>query len=121
MNTDNALAEAIKQVAQAKVAEALGGDILGKMIREVMDHRAKSYGSGKGNPTAFERLVTETIQDMLRKIVRETMEARRDEFVAAVGTAMGDHMHRMASAVIEAFTSDDWRASLTVTVPAIEA
>ena len=38
-STDQALAAAIQQVAQAKVAEALGGDVLGKMVTAVMEHR----------------------------------------------------------------------------------
>lgn len=120
MSTDAALAEAIKQVAQAKVAEALGGDILGKMVKEVMDHRLKSYGSGKDNPTAFERIVTEIIQNMIRDIVREVLAARREEMTVAINAAMSGQVNRMATAVIEAFLSDEWRAQLTVTVPAIE-
>lgn len=113
-DTDKALSEAIKQIAQAKVAEALGGDILDKMITAVMNHRS-SYGSDK--KTMFESMVEEQIRSMLQELVREYLAAHRGRMQEAVSTALTEHADKCAATIIDAFVNDDWRAHLQIIVP----
>lgn len=116
MSTDDALKDALKQVAQAKVAEALGGDVLGKMVEAVMSHRPKSYGSSRDNPTEFERIVSENIVRLIEDAVQARLVEHGATIKAAVASAMGGHVDKMATKVIDAFVGEDWRARLHIEI-----
>lgn len=113
-DVDIALTAAVKEVAAAKVAEALGGDILTKMVESVMNHTG-SYG-GRDRKTMFEELVDGQIRALLEEAVRAHLAAYRDQFNAVIATALTEHADRVATGVLDAIVSDDWRANLTVTV-----
>ncbi len=114
MDTDAELKAAIKQVAQAKVAEALGGDILGDIIKNVMDH--KNRGPGRNDKTMFEEIVDRHIVTAIETAVREHMAENISQINAAVKLALHDHADRVTTSILDAFNKDDWRASLNVTV-----
>lgn len=116
MNTDDALKTAVMQVAQAKVAEALGGDVLGKMITSVMDHKDYSSYSRDNDKTMFEKLVEGEVERCITSAVREHLAERGDELKSAVKTALTDHLDKVATQVVDGFANDDWRASLNLTV-----
>lgn len=113
-DTDQALRDAIQQVAKAKVAEALGGDVLGKLVKSVMDHRSSSYGARSDNRTEFERIVENEIEHVIRKAAAEVIAEREAEIRASVRKAFNPDS--FAATIIDAFATDDWRASLQVTV-----
>lgn len=117
MSTDDALAEAIKQVAQARVAEALGGDVLGKMVQAVMEYRDKRYGHDNGK-TFFESIVENRIECVIREAVAGVLEARKDEVSEAVKAAFArGGFDTLVGNIIGAFASDDWRATMKIEFP----
>lgn len=116
MNTDEALKAAVMQVAQAKVAEALGGDILGKMVESVMQHTDRRYGETKSQ-TEFERIVNQLLHSEITSAAREVLAERREEITASVRAAIQkDGFDKLAVSIVDAFASDDWRASLAITI-----
>lgn len=117
MNTDDAMKAAIMQVAQAKVAEAMGGDVLGKMIDAVMNHRDRSTYSRDKESTEFERIVKEHLRHAVEVAVREYLSEHREKIAAAVKAAMIEGgVDKMAASIADAFATDDWRASLNISV-----
>lgn len=115
MNTEAALNEAIKQVAQAKVAEALSPDILGTMIQAVMDHKDRSYNSSDKEQTTFEKLVNEQIKNSVRLAVTEYISENSAAIKDAVKRSMRTGgLDKLATNVVDAFASNDWRANLEI-------
>ena len=111
---DQALAAAVEKVAQAKIAEALGGDVLGKIITGVMEHRDSGYG--RDNKTQFERLVEGTVRDMIHRAIKTYLEERREELESSIKTALASKGDEFASSIIDAFVSEDWRATLEIKI-----
>lgn len=112
-DTDTALNDAVMRVAQAKVAEALGGDILGKMVEKVMTHRS-SYQRDR---TEFEVLVEAELYGAVRKAVGHYLQEHSGAIKGAVAAAMASHgVDKFASTIIDAFAEEDWRAQLNVTI-----
>lgn len=116
MNTDEALAVAMKQVAQAKVAEALGGDVLGKMIDAVMSHKERNTYSNSKDKTEFEKIVDRLLEGAVTAAVRDYLATYNEQIKAAVSTAMKGHADKVATTVIDAFNGDDWRATLNIEI-----
>lgn len=115
-STDDALKAAVMQVAQAKVAEALGGDILGTMVEAVMKHKDSSYGR-RDDKTEFERLVESHIHHVLSEAIREHLAEHSAAIKAAVAAAMArEGVEKFATTIVDAFQSEDWRAELKVNV-----
>ena len=112
--TDKALAAAIKEVANAQVAEALGGDVLGKMVKAIIDHRDSSYRSD--NKTMLEKFVDEGVRRMVEDAVRDYLTEHRESIKASVSTALAARADAMAATVTEALLNDDWRADLSVKI-----
>lgn len=114
--TDDALAKAIREVANAKIAEALGGDVLDKMITAIMSHRDNSWQS-KDNSTMLEKLVNENIRLAIEEVVRDFIKTHHSK----VKTAVEDALNRggvsvFATSIADAFAAGDWRANLMVSI-----
>ena len=116
MSVDQDMNDAIRMVAQAKVAEALGGEegMLAKMVSAVMEHRDSSYRGD--NKTALERIVDVQIHNLLTDVVREQIKALRPQFTEAVSAALKERADAFAAVILDGFANDDWRAELNVTV-----
>ena len=114
--TDEALKEAVMQVAKAKVAEAMGGDVLGKMIEAVMNHREKGYGRDRDDRTEFEKIVERHIAQAIDEAVRAHLAAYTEQVKAAVRSAMEAKMDAFAASIVDAFAGEDWRATLQVEI-----
>lgn len=114
MDTDKALNDAIMQVAQAKVAEALGGDVLGKIIQNVMDHKDRSYNGRRDGRTFFERMVQQEVERAVSEAIREHLKEQGNEIKLAVKTALLSNADKVATEVIDAFVGGDWRADLSI-------
>ena len=112
METEKALQNAIQEVAQAKVAEALGGDVLGKLVGAVMDHR-DSYHN-RDSKTAFERIVDNEIHNLLIQTVRKYIDENRTAIMGQVETCLAKRVKMTAGTIVDAFINEDWRADLTV-------
>lgn len=115
MSIDEETKAAIHTVAKAKVAEALGGDVLGRLIDEVMQHKDRST-YGKANAlTFFDMIVREVLEETLRREVRAAIG--NDETVKSkVREAIQARAETFAVTVMDAFASDDWRAKLEVVI-----
>jgi len=112
MTVDETMRAAIETVAKAKVAEALGGDVLGKLIDEVMKHKERST-YGKNEKTFFDVVVEDVLRETIRRAVRDEI-AKNGVVHEKLKTAIETRAASFAVAVIDAFASDDWRAQLTV-------
>jgi phage baseplate assembly protein W len=113
MNIDEETKKAIETVAKAKVAEALGGDVLGKLVDEVMRHTNRTYGSDTS--TFFDRIVRECIEATIRQAAMAAIsdnEAVKEKIASAI-RERADHF---AVTIVDAFADNDWRAELKVTV-----
>lgn len=110
MSVDDEMKAAIKRVAQAKIAEALGGDVLEKIVFAVMNQRA-SYGADKR--TELERIVHEVIRFELEREVRDFI-AKDPAILKAIRAAIREKADEFAISVVSAFASEDWRATLNV-------
>lgn len=115
MSIDEATKNAIEAIAKARVAEALGGDVLGKLVDEVMKHTDRST---YGNPTPrtfFDKIVREVLEDTIRQTVRDEI-ASSEAVKAKLKAAIHEKAEAFAATVIDAFASEDWRATMTVTI-----
>ncbi|WP_428925012.1 hypothetical protein [Marinibacterium sp. SX1] len=115
MNVDSEMKTAIETVAKAKVAEALGGDVLGRIVQEVLDHKPRGYGGSRDERTTLDRIVIEVVEQQITKAVREVVAENAD-----VQTKIRDAVRARADAftatIVDAFAKDDWRADLTVKI-----
>jgi hypothetical protein len=116
MNLDAEMKDAIQKVAQAKVAEALGGDVLGKMIEAVMNHRDKNMYNRNAEKTVFEQIVAGLIEDAVRDATREHLKANIEQIKAAVSAGMAAGADKIATAVADAYASEEWRAELKIVI-----
>ena len=115
-DTDKALADAIKTVAQAKIAEALGGDVLGSIIESVMNHKERTYNGGKQEKTVFETMVENQLRRAVEEAVREYLVTSSVQIKEAVAKAMEARTQDFAAIIVDSFASDDWRAELKVSI-----
>lgn len=56
------------------------------------------------------------IRQEIESAVREHLSANRDELKAAVTSAMGGHLDKVASSVVDSLVNNDWRANLSITI-----
>ena len=113
-DTDKTLVEAIHQVAQAKVAEALGGDVLLKIVSAVMEHKDTRYGSDQR--TALEKIIEDQVHRVVTEEVRSYIDEHREEIELAVRKALVENEGGLAIAIVDAFKTDDWRATMNIEV-----
>ena len=113
-NIDQEVKEAVLTVAKAKVAASLSEDVLGQLVDSVMQHQ--SYSHNKDNKTFIERVVEQHIQEAVRQAVKEHLAENTHQINVAVKAAMADKAESFATSILDAFASDDWKASLNVTV-----
>lgn len=112
MSIDNQVKEAVLVVARAQVAEALGGDVLGKIVADVLNHRPTYSYNNQSKTTVLEDIIREQIGVVAREAVREALgapELREQIRVAVVAKA-----EAFAVSVADAFTKEDWRAELNI-------
>lgn len=114
MDTDKELKAAIEKVAKAKVAEALGGDVLGKLVESVMNHKQRTaYGGHKTDKTAFETIVEDAITATISRAVREVI-AEDTAAQERIRKLIREQADRISVSVIDAFKADDCRIELNV-------
>ncbi len=105
---------AIEAVAKAKVAEALGGDVIAKLVDEVMRHTDRPhYGSDKPK-TFFDKIVRECLEAQMRQAVLEHLRDNQ-AFKEKVSEALKSGADKFATSVIEALVTGDWRANMKIT------
>ena len=115
MSIDEVTKAAIETLAKAKVAEALGGDVLGKLVDEVMQHTDRSTYGQATQRTFFDKIVRECLETTIRQAVRDEI-ANSEAVKAKLKAAIHERAEAFAATVIDAFASEDWRAQLTVTI-----
>lgn len=112
MSIDNQVKEAVLVVAKAQVAEALGGDVLGKIVTDVLNHRPSSSYSSNPQPTVLESIIRDQVRAVAQAAVREALnEPVMQEQIKTAVIAKAD---TFATAIVTAFATEDWRANLTV-------
>jgi hypothetical protein len=119
MNTDDALKEAIHQVAVAKVNEALGGDILGKMISEIMEYtRPRNYSRTDDKPRPWiEELAVEQLKAHIEITAQEMIRTTyRDQIQAAVIEMLDKHLSVIAAKMVDKLTGDRWGAQIKLEI-----
>ena len=110
---DNSVKKAIQTIAEAKIAEALGGpDIIGKMIEVVLKHADTSYGT-RDKRTNLERIVEDCILVVVREEVRKFV-AENETIRTTVHTAVSTKASEFTAMILDAFMNDDWRAQIDV-------
>ena len=110
---DEDISEAVKSVAKAKVAEALGGDVISKIVAEVMSQKRDSYGRSDAK-TWFDQVVFDCVQDVIRKEVASHITT--DEMRLKIKTAIAEKADSMATTIVDAFATDNWNAKLEIKI-----
>ena len=112
MSIDNQVKEAVLVVARAQVAEALGGDVLGKIVADVLNHRERTAYSGESKTTVLEDIIRDQIRAVAHEAVREALNA--PEFREQIRVAVVAKAEAFAVSVADAFNKEDWRAELNI-------
>lgn len=116
-NLDKDIADAVQVIAKAKVAEALGGDVLGKMIDTVMNHKDRDRYRNQEGLSEFDILVNDIIRETIRAAVRQHMKDNTETISAAVTAAFArNNTDKLVASIVDALACDDWRASLEVKI-----
>lgn len=111
MPVDTDIDAAVEAVAKAKVAEALGGDVIGKIVTEVMNHKDRSYGANRAE-TQFDAIVRDCVLVALRRAVEARLDG--EEVKRQIADCAEVAVKEMATRVVDAFAGDDWRAQLDI-------
>lgn len=115
MSIDEATKAAIETVAKARVAEALGGDVLGRLVDEVMQHKDRSTYGNQSPLTFFDKIVREVLEVTIRQAVRDAI-GNSDVVKAKLKAAIEARAETFAASVIDAFATEDWRVETTVKI-----
>ena len=113
-DTEEELRNAVRTMAEARVAEALGGDVLGRIVDSVMKHRDTRYR--RSDKTMLESLIEENVISMVAEVVQEHLRDRKDEIRAAIAKSLAERADPFAVAIMDGFVNQDWRADLQVKI-----
>ncbi len=104
---------AIEAVAKARVAEALGGDVIAKLVDEVMNHiDRQSYGTDKKR-TFFDKIVRECMETTIRQAVNDAISSN-EIFKAKISDAIRENADKFAVTILDALADGDWRVNMKV-------
>lgn len=113
---DNEMKTALETVARAKIQEALGGDVIAKIVNEVINHKStSSFGSRNSGKTFLEIVVFDCIEVMVRRIVQEEL-TNNAEIQAKMSAAIKLHSDKLVTSIIDGLLSDDWRSTFNLYV-----
>ena len=114
MSLDKEMKDAVMTVAKARVAEALGGDVLGRLVDEVLKHANRSGYSNAGNTKTFlDEIVAEQIRRAVEHEVRELI-ANSPDVKERMRAAIHERADAFAMSVVDAFVTDSWQATVNV-------
>lgn len=110
---DDQVKEAILTVAKAQIAEALGTDVIGKIVTDILDHRPSSSYDRKAQPTVLESLVRDEVISITRAAVREALDGTARDVIRAAVLSKAD---QFVNVVVDGFAGEDWRADVTIKI-----
>jgi hypothetical protein len=112
MSIDDDVSAAVVAVAKAKVAEALGGDIIGKIVDQIMESKVNPHS--RNSDTWFNSVVTGCVENVIRKSVSEHLET--PQMKAQIDAAILNKSMAMATTIVDAFVTDSWQARLEIKI-----
>lgn len=113
MGIDNDVKLAVETVAKAKIAEAMGGDVIAKIVTEVMEQKSDKYGRHDAK-TWFEQVVFDSIESVVRQEIAARVE--QDDVKEMIKSAVAEKAGEIALTVASSFASQDWRAELKINI-----
>lgn len=114
------LTEAVDTIIKAKVAEALAGEgntLIEKLVAAALSQEIEIGGTYNRKKVSFlDNEVTNGVERHVAKAINEILDENKERIKAAVRAKMEPALDHFSASIVDAFSSDDWRANLVVRV-----